>query len=757
MGYGWNQAFGDGSQLPPGYEESITRDQMGEFLTGANRTVWQPKRPQEIMALMTGIANLDEFSAYNPELVQQEAQQMFFRGEGYDTGRGNMFGSSAQQLERVLKQGTAGVDSAAIASQALSVTGRVGRMSTWDARQYISTDPRVAERQAGGLGILGQLTQPTVASFGSFGQQLAIGAGGLGQLAQTNQWSLYRGADQLNAQYNLRGMEYQMPSVDAMIGFGPEQSAGMMQRQAFQRAGVQLYDQTSMMGLSPLQAGQFQTAAVGSGATGMRFAQNLANFNPTAIAQASQSGVLGTNAITTMQNRMTFDAQGQELGMATLPMFTMDMGVGSWSGNQVAGMVWGDDWQSGDTYGLRQEMVTGGMRGVQAAYRSQMAGLSAASAGISLKGAELSYAFQTGIGLGNYGTVNPVTGNQFNIPGGGIWGVQDRQRALSHDQQMWNFQYQEQSMDMQRSQFSDNQALQRRGMNMNRAFTRRGWEFADQMTDLQWGWQQEDFAEESRFMVGRQRKKAERGMDRATIMHDLQAERTQEERGQQEELWQLEDERFNQTRAHFEEQMELQEENFEKMQEFYEERKKLEDQMQELQRAMFIEQNKLQREAAGIAAAQAALAKQMADDMDKANQFAEDQAGRASYIRTTWEDTMQIFIDAASKIADILDMDVPNAPGDNGWLDPDQDEGPFHQGTGGWRQVGGNIGADVDVTLQAGEWLNVIPAGENPWNGEVMPMGGGGGAGRSGDTVVVVKIGEQEIQDYIVETIQMEM
>ena len=523
-------------------------------------------------------------------------------------------------------------------------------------------------------------------------------------------------------------------------------------------------------GMTSGVAQAFAGGAMAQGPQGMRFAQNLMSFNPIAIAQASQGGASMWNNVTTRQLRQTYDAGGNALGIGSFGLGTMDLGYGGFSSSQAATNIFGADWQQNDPFGLRSSMVEGGFRQVQTDYRHKMAGLSAAGAGIAMRGAELSYAFQTGIGIGDYGTVNPVTGNQFNLPSGGVWGVQDQQRGLQHRQQMWNFQYQEMSMDMQRSQFEDNQGLQRRGMDMNRGFARRGWEFQDQITDLQWGWQQEDYGNEKRFTTGRARKKMETQMDRATIMHELQSERTDEQRSQQEELWQLEDERFNNTREHFEEQMELQEANFQKMQEFYEERKKLEDQMQELQRAMFIEQNKLQMESAGIQAAQAALAAQMADDMEKAQQFYEDQQARADYTRTTWDGVLEMFVQAAEKIAEILDLDLggsnpyDDANDDGGYNVPDPEEygeDPYEyaSGTQGYRRVPGLSGQPFKVTLHGGEMFDVRRRDEvsNPWNDEVMPNNVNVSNGASVSNMVVVKIGENEIRDYIVETVQMEM
>lgn len=553
----------------------------------------------------------------------------------------------------------------------------------------------------------------------------------LAALSRSRNYGTWNTAISQANQMGSLGINNYIPSEQEALAWGtPERQANLVQSFQNNRAinmAQNVMNMTGSFGTGSIAA----NSALLNGPGAMKIMEGVMNFDPASIAIAGQGGASLMNPIQTRQVRQTYGADGTSLGLASLPAFTMDMGLGTWSGNQVAGMVWGSDWASDDPFGLRSAAVDGGFRGMQTAYRTQAANLSAASAGLSMRSADLSYAFQTGIGLQGYGTVNPVTGQAFNLASGGFWGLQDKQVSLQHEQQLWNFQYQQQSMDLQRSQFYDSQSLQQRGSRMNRSFTQRGWEFEDEMRDLQWGWQQEDYAEESRFMTGRQRRLAERNMNRATIMHDLQGERTEEQRSQQEQLWDLEDERFKMTREHFEEQMDLQEENFEKMQEFYEQRKKLEDQMQELQRAYFIEQNKLQKESAGLQAAQAALQREMAEEQEKMNNFLQDQQGRLELQRTTWQDIGEYLLQIAEEMADILDIELNSSGGSNPSAPNPQPLPPPPP---------------------------VPPQGMtvNPWNDEIITTKTQSST-RIPTPIVLVRIGNEEIKNYIVQTVDEEL
>ena len=143
--------------------------------------------------------------------------------------------------------------------------------------------------------------------------------------------------------------------------------------------------------------------------------------------------------------------------------------------------------------------------------------------------------------------------------------------GLQWAQAQWGFEHQQMQFEMQGRQFGEQQELQRRGSMMQRGWQRRDWQYEDQMRGMQWGWKQEDFQEEVRFMSGRQRKLAERGMERETTVFNLEGDRINEQRDRQKELWQLEDERFDMVIRHNEEQRALIEKNMEMQKAFFEE------------------------------------------------------------------------------------------------------------------------------------------------------------------------------------------
>jgi len=376
----------------------------------------------------------------------------------------------------------------------------------------------------------------------------------------------------------------------------------------------------------------------------------LAKYFPQRIQSTSIYADVGLNAVGD-------PSQVYAPGEANLGFMT---GAGTvMPAQDVAAATWGSDWASTDPYGFRGAGVNGyqmpsgrtiyGTSAMQMQYAQTSYGLSMASIGNSMAQLNLDY--------------------QYNIMPGGFWDIQDQMTQLGRQQQQWSFEYQQKQMElsssqfgeqqafqssqfyrqqeMQSSQFYDSMALNKRGMQMSRDYTMEQWGFQDQLRDLQWQWKQEDYGEEVRFLTGRQRRKAETGMERATIMHEMEGDQFEKQKEHQQELWNLEDERFQlqlqhfeeskklqeelfeerqelETK-HFEEQQELQKQNLEKMQQFYKERTKLEDQQTKLQREMYEKQYELQKQALGIQAAQADAAYQYKVDMEEFEQWKKDQ------------------------------------------------------------------------------------------------------------------------------------
>lgn len=262
-----------------------------------------------------------------------------------------------------------------------------------------------------------------------------------------------------------------------------------------------------------------------------------------------------------------------------------------------------------------------------------------ASVGIQMRGIQLDKAFTTGVGLNRFaGTVNPQTGQpfgfntgkwSFNVPGiagftstgGGQWGYEDVQRQMGYAQQEFGFQMQQKQMTLNKNQFFENMGLQWSSAQQSRGWTRADWQYQDTTRNLQWQWQQEDFQENSRFMTGRERRLAQRQMNRATTMHNLEDDQIDKTRDRQKKLWSDEDRRFQIQIKQFSETRRLQEEEFEVTKRFYEERKRLEEEYVKLQRAQWVEQMKLQEQSAGLTAKIAKDQKDLNDKMTKYDLF----------------------------------------------------------------------------------------------------------------------------------------
>ena len=352
----------------------------------------------------------------------------------------------------------------------------------------------------------------------------------------------------------------------------------------------------------------------------------------------------GMSAFTGVDQR-TGNVTGGAWGVRSLalPGYKPGAGAGSFNSPQaVASQIWGQNWQSnnGMAQGAVNAMVNGFQLGDQTVYgqqalsawqNQQSYNVASAQAGVQMRQIALSSTFTTGVGLGSYsGTINPQTGKSFgiNTQGGGFWGIEDRQRALSYAQQEYSFQSQQQQMDMSNKFYQQDTAMQRKQMTMQRQYAQQDWSMQENVRDLQWGWKQEDYQENIRFMTGRERRLAERQMKRDTTMHDIEGDQIDVQKKRQQEMWKLEDQRFAIAKQQHNETLNFQKEQLTKAKEFFKQSKALEDESVKLQRAYFVEQQKLQKESAGISASAAKVQKDLNDAMLKYSiysQKADDQ------------------------------------------------------------------------------------------------------------------------------------
>jgi len=88
---------------------------------------------------------------------------------------------------------------------------------------------------------------------------------------------------------------------------------------------------------------------------------------------------------------------------------------------------------------------------------------------------------------------------------------------------------------------------------------------------MQWQWKQEDFAENIRFMSGRERRLAERQMGVRLRCMASRGNKIDKQKARQKELWMLEDERFSLQRTQYEEQKAAQQEQLNMSKQFFKE------------------------------------------------------------------------------------------------------------------------------------------------------------------------------------------
>jgi hypothetical protein len=546
----------------------------------------------------------------------------------------------------------------------------------------------------------------------------------------------------------------------SMLGISAGRFLGQMTGQGIQgnllgQQALGMTQQYAMWGGQ--QTSQF-FGAVSSDLGSQIFAQRLMRMDPFAFAEASQAGVPGmAQFATTVDIGLGGDITG-------LPWGTTSLARVGRSAESVANQVWGNQWQGtgwgeaavrGITtpFGQRVAGARGlqwHMRGLQ--YEQQQASLGVAAAQIALQEEYMP---------------------QF-------WAVQDQQRALGHEQRMFGFDMQQRQFNLQGQQFTAQMGLQRRGQLMQRGFAMQDWAWQDQTRAMQWAWRQEDFAENVRFMSGRERRLAERGMERETIMFGMEGERIDEQRSRQKEMWALEDARFDMQKKHFNETRQLQEENMDKQKEFYLEGKKLQDEMIKLQREYQMKQLELQKASIGVQAEYAQKMKEAQDAMVALGDEQEDNNARWKLAQTRQVELINTIIDGVNHIiehapdafASILDGNGQKIPG----FTP-------KGGNGGGSNKGGNVPMATGGPSMPGRYTvvgdagmelvkssvpqHVFPSNEtfaamlggaenmlnDPWAQTVVSTLGGGSAGARTPTTVVINIGNERLGEFVLSTV----
>ena len=176
------------------------------------------------------------------------------------------------------------------------------------------------------------------------------------------------------------------------------------------------------------------------------------------------------------------------------------------------------------------------------------------------------------------------------------WRIQNKQIALSNWYQTQQFGLQQEQINQSKENIGIGNAIQQQQMTLTRSWAKEDWGYQDQTRNMQWGWKQEDFAEESRFMTGRQRKLAERQMGRETTLHNLETDQIDKTRARQEELWKLEDRRFDLQKKQQQESLDMQQKQLDLQKKYFEEQKKLQAQQIAEERKYQKEQQKIQQQ-----------------------------------------------------------------------------------------------------------------------------------------------------------------
>lgn len=389
----------------------------------------------------------------------------------------------------------------------------------------------------------------------------------------------------------------QMASAARSQSYVAEQRLGMAQ---------QFRNQSTQYGRADVGEGIFN--AITSAPQGQEWLLNrIYNLDPIAMAATLGPGDWNSlPGVTTMNGtQMSASALGfTDFGLSGRPTGmswgTSSLQMGGITGAQMANNIFGSGWQGNAAFdqGLIRGMVGGvSLGGTVTTLDGQQVSSVGGMMGASLYQAKVNRDYELfQIGLQNERLDLNVSHTKQ------MWGIEDKQRQLSYDYQMQNFAFQQENLD--RSEYFGTAFMQmnRKQSLMQREWTQEDWGYSDQVRGLQWGWKQEDFAEESRFMTGRARRKAERQNERDTTLHNLEGDQIDRQRGRQEELWKLEDERHKLQKQQFEENLKMQQRQLNASKEYYEENFKLQERQTKLSRAHHEAEIALQRRAAAAAA-----------------------------------------------------------------------------------------------------------------------------------------------------------
>jgi hypothetical protein len=670
-------------------------------------------------------------------------------------------------------------------------------------------------RLQAGLGLMGQIPGGLREFYGYSDEQIREMAGGAyADIAGGRYEDYFLQAKSTQEQLRQMGIEYDVDKWNFVSGltWSKEEEQKFITDQAFRAAQASVGQQFMSMGISSQAVGQMVSAATNMGGT--QFLNRLAQFEPRAFGQAYQEFI----------NQGLYEQASIASPIAALANYDMATGMPTTQGmfrtsmvNPIGGL------QDLSTQLGRQQNALANAQRIWGTGWQQTAGGRAAVYGINTRTGEIYDTFQAGDNI-RYGEqalawaqLYQSYENQQKSLGSSyamlalqeeympkFWDIQDRQRALGHRQQLWQFEQQEwqlgfseRQMEMGARQWQERSGLQRKQDVMQRQWAMEDWAYQDQTRSLQWGWQQEDFAENIRFMTGRERRLAERQMERQTTMYNLETGQIETQRSRQEEIWALQDERFDMETRHHQEQLEMQEEALEKQREqlemqkqFYEERRKLEEESIQLSREYQTKQLELQKAALGNQAEQLEnqfemqklqleLNEAQEETMDKAKQLQQESAEFFNNLIGGLGNLEQAFMEMIENISAKADDPTgdygtnwnkyikDNDWGNSGWIGGDN---PMPQQEGGDWFAGGSYvvgerGLELARPGTIGSVVNQYDVAQfigqqDKWSSRSVfhpTQRGVSGDGSSGPQTINVYIGNEKLASFVLNTVKNDL
>jgi len=174
--------------------------------------------------------------------------------------------------------------------------------------------------------------------------------------------------------------------------------------------------------------------------------------------------------------------------------------------------------------------------------------------------------------------------------GRGVWDFQDRQRQMQYAQQMQQFGFQQEGLNLNYGQFMERWQMgqqqfqwqtqyQRQGMGIQygRQQVQFGWAeedlaFRGAQAGLQYGWQMEDIEERMRYSTGRERRQLMQQRERATISYGMGMGRLETEEGRLDTRRQWAEEDFERARDYFERRVQWTQQEMDMSRRHFEER-----------------------------------------------------------------------------------------------------------------------------------------------------------------------------------------